>query len=621
MTYPLTHSKSHNEVVSSNGINLIDCFKRFATKSRSKKKLPSLDWVPKPEDVHPSMNIDAKPKKYGSSSNVNQLKVDYAQSTLNYIKFKSRKADLMNQSCYGKLSCDDYDNMSDFVKYREPEMNVRRTRKAVSEVDAPTMNIEKNRNSAFFKAVPKTRDMRKSYVEGSLADRNTYTSSRSSSIIWNDELKPLIPEFPLSEYPGCGQNYGHSVITGGSSSTFSPPVVAVPAQSGQMCLETAFQQSDGVFSVGDSGAGDFNHDSYRDRTLRSHSYYADNHSQEDVSRLSSISRGHPRDVYAQVQPLSSRRVQPARLEDIKEMSTDPIRNEYRDYKQRCKELDLAMKEIEMKYRRSMEELEEVKRERDREVMEKEEWKKKFEDLNVLHQRTKEEDANRLFENLKIHSNPHTPLTERLDELAELDQLTNSVNSISSSDRPPLPISQSMNFSLTPATRYGQGLSRRPTSLISSNMNQSRLGFAPTPHSAERCKLTGKKELQGRSTSTTPDSGAMSINGELAPEIAAKMDEVQKNMLMMMKTMSRLKEDIEGVLKDEYVNVAEYINFAFERMSMVLERSKRVTSEEVLNFLESHAKQLWEFSNLVEQVDILLVELSKRSDQKIECNVQ
>ncbi|CAD5224090.1 unnamed protein product [Bursaphelenchus okinawaensis] len=611
MAYPLTHSKSHNEVVNPSGIHIIDCFKRFATKSRSKKKLHNFDWVPKPEDERQTLSIDAKPKKYGSSVAVNQLKTDYSQATVNYLKFKARKADLMNQSCYGKLSTDDYDNMSDLVKVREVEVNVRRPRKAVSEVDGPSVEVG-NTNMVYKNR--RHRDDRKSCIEhvnnvSSLErpyDMNkSYTTLEGSSVVWNDELKPIRNDELRRSF---GQSYGYSVNTGGSASTFSPPIVAEPHQP-RTYLEAAYQPSDVVFGDGNGDGATFG-EYDGDQTLQTESFHtAINSHSRDVSRHPSMNHHYQRDLYSVVQP--TRR----RLENIDEgnnLYTRDLKTTftgYVDYERKYKDL-LAKHDKEMEAKHQiMKQLDQMAKEKERESEEKERLAKKYEELESRYERLKADKASRLYDYVKHCSNPNTPITERLEE--ELENLTNSTTSISLSDRPPLPSSRSMN--LTPSTRHNQSFQRRPTSLIATH-SLLKKNYVPTPNSADRCKLPSKKDIQSRSTSTTPDSGALSVNGELGLEIGLKMEEVKKNMLFMGNVLDRLTKNVNNLLDDNSFNMSDFIDVALS-VGMSLDTSKRVTAEEIHSFLELHSKQLWSFADQVDGLDLLLTSLAMRNCDK------
>lgn len=168
MAFPLTHSKSHNEVVTvTHGNHLIDCFKRFTFKSRSKKKLLNFGFVPRPAEVNVSLNIDQKrrERQFGSSPNVNNIKL--ADPPTNVVRFRnnSRPPVGMNQSCYGDFmvrNTDDYDNMSEFFRVK-PLPEAKPHRKAASEVGmsniVPSRSSHeiRNRNSVLYRVAANNR--------------------------------------------------------------------------------------------------------------------------------------------------------------------------------------------------------------------------------------------------------------------------------------------------------------------------------------------------------------------------------------------------------------------------------------------------------------------------------
>lgn len=190
MQYELTTSKSSSAIARPNGaIHLIECFRRFAGKSKSKKRLFGFGFGNKqPEFADTPINIDQKQKgrRFGSTPNVHAV---HARRT-EFLHFSPCDDDVpnggMNQSCYGGIPSSaqtgnfivaNYDNMDPVVNQIEDSARRRlvngRSRKTMSEVGCPITVVEVgNLQTAGHENLPKNgRDLNE--INGSVQWRNS----------------------------------------------------------------------------------------------------------------------------------------------------------------------------------------------------------------------------------------------------------------------------------------------------------------------------------------------------------------------------------------------------------------------------------------------------------------
>jgi hypothetical protein len=165
MQYELTTSKSSSAIVPSrqNGaLHLIDCFRRFAGKSKPKnRRLFNFGFKQNDDLIDPPLSIDQKQKsrRFGSTPNVHACKNTEFLSFSPSIEPIDSNSNCMNQSCYGAFPVpvhqqirarrvDDYDNMNGLsinnnqVDGVKRSIANKRSRKAVSEVGCPINVIE-----------------------------------------------------------------------------------------------------------------------------------------------------------------------------------------------------------------------------------------------------------------------------------------------------------------------------------------------------------------------------------------------------------------------------------------------------------------------------------------------
>ncbi|KAI6186405.1 hypothetical protein M3Y98_00129300 [Aphelenchoides besseyi] len=152
--YGLKPSKSSSAIIiparsGLNGTTFMECFRRLT--SKSKKRLMNVGLPPKdPDQSNSSLCIDYKQqsRRFGSTPNVHSCRTEKRTCNQNFnIPYDDipHSSMLMNQSCYGNLTgvndqTADYDNAT-IISARHPmPNNPRYTRKTISEVNFPPVS-------------------------------------------------------------------------------------------------------------------------------------------------------------------------------------------------------------------------------------------------------------------------------------------------------------------------------------------------------------------------------------------------------------------------------------------------------------------------------------------------
>jgi hypothetical protein len=178
MQYELTTSKSSSAIVPTRNNNsahhLIDCFRRFAGKSKSKKRLFNFGF--KNDDPVLAIDHEEKSKRFGSTPNVHALRAEFLNFSPPVETNQSGNCVGLPNGHYRPRHISDYDNMNGMANnpidaaIRKP-LITKRSRKAVSEIGCPITVLEVGNSHKLPDQYPKN------HINWRAINRNSFVDS------------------------------------------------------------------------------------------------------------------------------------------------------------------------------------------------------------------------------------------------------------------------------------------------------------------------------------------------------------------------------------------------------------------------------------------------------------